>query len=754
MDGSTHHNQNMFPNQPNRDSWGSVAGYYGNYGMSGAGSWYNWAGQPAGRQANCWGYQSTSSPPPDGGGGGGGTNESGSNGTPYEARDREAGSFGNSGRGDREAANFANGGTGRGGSSERESAKMPKLGINSNIYSLYQNRHHHQSVVSLTPDVTISSMTSIARRDLELEAGGFSGGRRGAESAESPSAESLYTACMQQQQQQEEEEAAALHHQAAAAAAAVAARSNQEQLAGGECGSLLAQQQQQLVDQHRELGRRLVIDEGPSMEPDSSTDLSLASHHQHQLPINEAAAPKALLANHSTAAAAPANERPADREMEDDDDLELEQEKMFQNSKHFAQYFKLKAEPLSSEPEANTKRPPKFFKSPRREFSELVKEANEKMASKLYHGAAAANNNNNNNGGLPLSVEIEELDSSSDSASPPRNLSMSYFPNSLAGNSLSPRKRGRKPKHYSEILYELGQRGISITKTHKMAAAAAASSQQQLHHQQQQQQLHHNSFHHHHHQQQQQYRRDFVLGPPSSSPSPLPNHIPPSPALEGGAAAAVASHSKPGSQQQLKCPHCNKILTTSVGLMYHIRLHTGEKPYSCDLCGKSFATSSHYHYHIRTHSGEKPYRRVPFRCDFCGKMYTASGSLRLHLKSHLSRLAANAFNLNSLGMNGLGGGEGGGGGGMSSMFRGLEAMFAGGEKGAEAASSSLPHHQPDLAAKFAQIKQEILEAEPDLGGLLTARGRGSSSGGHGQDQQQEEEGGEQQQQHQQRPGLS
>ena len=32
---------------------------------------------------------------------------------------------------------------------------------------------------------------------------------------------------------------------------------------------------------------------------------------------------------------------------------------------------------------------------------------------------------------------------------------------------LSPRKRGRKPKHYSEILYELGQRGISITKTQR-----------------------------------------------------------------------------------------------------------------------------------------------------------------------------------------------------------------------------------------------------------------------------------------------
>jgi hypothetical protein len=78
------------------------------------------------------------------------------------------------------------------------------------------------------------------------------------------------------------------------------------------------------------------------MEPDSSTDLSLSSSH-HQVPINQAAtsATKPLLAADERSAnqsrgggAPPANQRP---EMEDDDDLELEQEKMFQNSKHFAQ---------------------------------------------------------------------------------------------------------------------------------------------------------------------------------------------------------------------------------------------------------------------------------------------------------------------------------------------------------------------------------------------------------------------------------
>jgi hypothetical protein len=61
-------------------------------------------------------------------------------------------------------------------------------------------------------------------------------------------------------------------------------------------------------------------------------------------------------------------------------------------------------------------------------------------------------------------------------------------------NFSSPRKRGRKPKHYSEILYELGQRGISITKTQKMAVAAAAAAASSLSHQQQQQQQHHGSF--------------------------------------------------------------------------------------------------------------------------------------------------------------------------------------------------------------------------------------------------------------------
>jgi hypothetical protein len=73
------------------------------------------------------------------------------------------------------------------------------------------------------------------------------------------------------------------------------------------------------------------------MEPDSSTDLSLGSSHHHQVPINEATVAKDhRAANQSTVGVALANQH-VGGELEDEDELELEQEKIFQNSKHFAQ---------------------------------------------------------------------------------------------------------------------------------------------------------------------------------------------------------------------------------------------------------------------------------------------------------------------------------------------------------------------------------------------------------------------------------
>jgi hypothetical protein len=98
--------------------------------------------------------------------------------------------------------------------------------------------------------------------------------------------------------------------------------------------------------------------------------------------------------------------------------------------------------------------------------------------------------------------------------------------------------------------------------------------------------------------------------------------------------------------------------------------------------------------------------------------------------------------------NGLGGGEGG----MSSMFRGLEAIFA--EKGGqEAVGTSAPH----LAAKFAQIKQEILESsEPaDLHHQHLAMGGGGGGGlQHPPQEGRTQDRGQEDRQQEDRPVLS
>ena len=68
------------------------------------------------------------------------------------------------------------------------------------------------------------------------------------------------------------------------------------------------------------------------MEPDSSTDLSLtAGHPPHQVPINEAKP----AANQQPGGEQRLTNQSA--EQEDEDELELEHEKMFHNSRHFAQ---------------------------------------------------------------------------------------------------------------------------------------------------------------------------------------------------------------------------------------------------------------------------------------------------------------------------------------------------------------------------------------------------------------------------------
>jgi len=61
-------------------------------------------------------------------------------------------------------------------------------------------------------------------------------------------------------------------------------------------------------------------------------------------------------------------------------------------------------------------------------------------------------------------------------------------------------------------------------------------------------------------------------------------------------------------------------------LIRHMKIHSGEKPYTCDQCNYSILQAGHLRIHIRTHSGEKPYT-----CGQCNYSSSQTGTLRRHV---------------------------------------------------------------------------------------------------------------------------
>ena len=113
---------------------------------------------------------------------------------------------------------------------------------------------------------------------------------------------------------------------------------------------------------------------------------------------------------------------------------------------------------------------------------------------------------------------------------------------------------------------------------------------------------------------------------------------------------------KPTKQHQ--CDTCGKIFRTKPGLIHHIRIHTGERPYVCHLCDKRFINGGHLHTHMRTHTGEKNHvcaactkafataqqltkhtiaihtSERPYGCTYCPKRFASSSNLNTHTKIH------------------------------------------------------------------------------------------------------------------------
>ncbi|KAJ0169466.1 hypothetical protein K1T71_015053 [Dendrolimus kikuchii] len=95
---------------------------------------------------------------------------------------------------------------------------------------------------------------------------------------------------------------------------------------------------------------------------------------------------------------------------------------------------------------------------------------------------------------------------------------------------------------------------------------------------------------------------------------------------EGGVLQHMRMHT---GDRPFPCTFCSKAFTQKSGLDQHVRIHTKVRPYRCVVCTKTFSQSVHLKQHMRTHT-----QVAPFQCGFCNKRFKQSSHLNYHLKTH------------------------------------------------------------------------------------------------------------------------
>lgn len=97
---------------------------------------------------------------------------------------------------------------------------------------------------------------------------------------------------------------------------------------------------------------------------------------------------------------------------------------------------------------------------------------------------------------------------------------------------------------------------------------------------------------------------------------------------------ALASHLNTHTRDSsFKCKTCDKTFVSKYTLLDHVRRIHDEigsgRDKICKQCGRSFFTNSELKYHLKSHTGERPYR-----CEVCGETYLSSSTLRYHMQKH------------------------------------------------------------------------------------------------------------------------
>lgn len=83
-------------------------------------------------------------------------------------------------------------------------------------------------------------------------------------------------------------------------------------------------------------------------------------------------------------------------------------------------------------------------------------------------------------------------------------------------------------------------------------------------------------------------------------------------------------------RKQHVCDVCQKVFLGLNDLRKHLRIHNDERPYACPHCDKKFRQGGCLKNHVASQHGSD----VQFICNYCNKGFPIKERLRLHLRIH------------------------------------------------------------------------------------------------------------------------